>query len=179
MDEIDWHSLHTAHGPADAVPAAIAALSNAKTEEEARAAFGRLDNFVVLGNTLFDSAVPVIPYAQALTSSPVPFVREYAWEILIQIAGATDEDGSRRIEHAAYRLLRSKPELSRRAAEDSEPVIRHSGLLFAALVESDWNAVVSMAERLVDDPSPIVRELANSIREHGPASWDRTPADDD
>jgi hypothetical protein len=173
LEDVPWHALETAHGGGEGVPAALIELANAHDDQGADAAYQRLDDVVVLGNTLFESAIPVIPFAQVLTASPRSRVRERAWDLLIQIASATDADGSRRLETAALAILRSRPDLSVTAASDDEPGVRHSALWFTALIEREWGNVLAMAQAMVSDPDQAVRALASDVIEKGPGAWGR------
>ena len=61
LNAISWENLHTSHGDASAVPAAVRLLAGAATREETDVAYWQLDNVVVVQGQVFDSALALIP----------------------------------------------------------------------------------------------------------------------
>jgi len=87
LDEVDWASLHTAHGTAEHVPMALNALAGAQIPTELFRAYWKLDNYIVLQGTIYESAYFAAPYIlDILLSSRSSAVRVAAYDLLIEIA---------------------------------------------------------------------------------------------
>lgn len=94
LDEVDWRSLHTAHGTAEHIPVALRALANAQTAGQLFDAYWRLDNYLVLQGTLYESAYFAVPYIlDVLLSSQRPRLRVAAYDLLIEIARGVPNPG--------------------------------------------------------------------------------------
>jgi hypothetical protein len=84
MDRFDWGKLH-AKGSSARVPDALVELASASTEEQADAAYWRIDNVVVVQGTLYEAAVPTTACLVALLPKCNNVVRERVLELLVQL----------------------------------------------------------------------------------------------
>lgn len=93
--DIDWSRLRTAHGTAAHVPSALRALADAIDEPAVSEAYWKLDNYVVLQGTLYESAWYVIPFLLAMLSTSRSTAQKAAtYDLLIEIArGVPDPHG--------------------------------------------------------------------------------------
>lgn len=87
LEDVDWPSLHTAHGTAEHVPVALRALAGARDADRLFDAYWKLDNHIVLQGTLYESAYFAVPYILGiLLSSRWAPLRVAAYDLLIEIA---------------------------------------------------------------------------------------------
>ncbi|WP_322761460.1 hypothetical protein [Frankia sp. Cr2] len=94
LDEVDWSSLRTAHGTAEHVPAALRALREAEDTASVHDAYWKLDNYIVLQGTLYESAYFAAPYIlDILLSAQWPSGRVAAYDLLIEIACGVADPG--------------------------------------------------------------------------------------
>jgi len=94
LDEINWSSLHTAHGTAENVPIALKALASAQNDSQLFDAYWKLDNYIVLQGTLYESAYFAVPYIlHILFSSHWSQLRLAAYDLLIEIARGVPDPG--------------------------------------------------------------------------------------
>jgi hypothetical protein len=94
LDEVDWPSLHTAHGTAEHVPIALRALAGARDADQLFHAYWKLDNYIVLQGTVYESAYFAAPYIlDILLSSSWAPLRVAAYDLLIEIARGVPDPG--------------------------------------------------------------------------------------
>ena len=87
LNSVDWRNVRTAHGTAEHVPDALRALAQAQNAEDLYAAYWRLDNFIVLQGTLYESAYFAAPYiVDILLASQWTPLRIAAYDLAIEIA---------------------------------------------------------------------------------------------
>lgn len=86
VDRVDWQKVR-AGAPALHVPAAISALMSAKTEQDAEAAYWRIDNTVVVQGSLYEAARPATACLVIALSTVSRVARPWLLELLVQIGG--------------------------------------------------------------------------------------------
>jgi hypothetical protein len=155
---VPWGKLHTAHGTAERVPAAIRGLAGADADT-ADDWYWQLDNNVVLQGSVYEAGYYVIPFMLAMVDSALPSeVRARAYDLLVEIARgvpgdstrATVGDGSEEVPlvQAARRLIEGKFARYRADLLGSDPVPRRKAL----------DLLVSL-----DLPSDELRALLESV----------------
>lgn len=94
LNEVNWSSLYTAHGTAEHIPIALNALASAHNADQLLDAYWKLDNYIVLQGTLYESAYFAVPYIlQILFSSQWSQLRVAAYDLLIEIARGVPDPG--------------------------------------------------------------------------------------
>jgi hypothetical protein len=90
----DWSALRAVSGHAGLVPDALRAMFKSTTPEEAKSAYWRLENYVVVQGQLSEAAVPVVSVVLAALAWPdrPRWVRISLLELLFQIVnGYSDQ----------------------------------------------------------------------------------------
>jgi hypothetical protein len=87
VEGTEWSRLETASGTAEHVPDALKHLAQARTEDEAKAAYWELDNEVVVQGRLYEAAVPVVSVLLAMLQGQLSRVaRARVVDLLVEIA---------------------------------------------------------------------------------------------
>jgi hypothetical protein len=87
----DWTAFRTFIGDASLVPAAVTALASAESDEQALAAYWRIDNVVMVDGRLSEAVEPLTPcLIVALDSAAVPAFNTIL-DLLSAIAGGYEE----------------------------------------------------------------------------------------
>ncbi len=169
LDRVDWSALRAEGGNAAGVPAALKALCVASSEEEAAAAYWRIDNVVVVQGRVYQAAEYVVPVALQLLLAESPTVQRRALELLIQITGGTTDpqelavsnlDVAARCRHAAKRGL----ELVYALVGSSNAQVRDRSVELLDYVEDDADRLVWTLRRLAEvEADSAVRDLAQKI----------------
>jgi hypothetical protein len=84
-ERYDWPRLR-AQGSAAGVPAALEALQNAASTEEAERAYWRIDNTVVVQGALYEAAAPTAACTVIALGRCSPPARRFLLELLVQMA---------------------------------------------------------------------------------------------
>jgi hypothetical protein len=89
-----WSTAMAASGPATKIPLALEELIYAKTPDEAKKAYWKLENHVVVQGQLFEAAIYTVPVllAALVDYNRIDYVKIYILELLFQIvSGSTHE----------------------------------------------------------------------------------------
>jgi hypothetical protein len=81
-------------GDASGVPQALEALRVATAEEEARDAYWRIDNTVVVQGALFDAALPTAACVVTVLAASTSVARPFLLELLQQISDGEPPEGN-------------------------------------------------------------------------------------
>lgn len=95
-ERYDWTLLEAVGGALD-VPGALQSLAEATTEEEARAAYWRIDNTVVVQGSLRESALPTAACLVNILVSCTAVSRPFILELLQQISDGVPQAGKESI----------------------------------------------------------------------------------
>jgi hypothetical protein len=95
-DEVNWKSLRTASGTAQHIPCALYNLASAQDEKAIADAYWRLDNYIILQGTLYESAFFAIPYiVDILLTAHSVAQKVAAYDLLIEIARGVPDPNQR------------------------------------------------------------------------------------
>ncbi len=121
LERHDWGRLK-AQGSAVDVPAALVALASATSEAEAREAYWRIDNTVVVQGTLHEAAVATTASAVAMLPGCNPSGRASLLELLVQLgAGEPAPTEEARLHDACVAELRAGMAIFVRLLEHGTP----------------------------------------------------------
>lgn len=173
--DLRWNDFGSAGDAAD-VPAALDALVAATSDDEAEAAYWRLDNVVVLQGSVYEAAVAVLPaIVRTLVAGP-EIARRWCLELLLQIAGgwtdpAEAERTSRDLAEEARDALRPLVSIVLAFTNDPNRHVRETSFELAARIsyEGVLRRLRWIAEKTRDDDE---RSFYMSILEGGGASGD-------
>ena len=180
LNAVDWGALRAlSHsGTAEAVPDAVRALAAAATPEEAKAAYWRLDNCVVVQGSLFEAGPPLVPVLLALLFDGLSrAARADVVEPLTQVCWyGTDhsevEVGNADLEQVSRAHLRDGKWVLYQLLFDDHALTRDAALGLLECVETDRehlaNVCAAMAARDTDQQVVVTAtEMLNEIRGAG------------
>lgn len=170
LDRIPWATLRASGGRrADQIPDALRILATTSDEEEAKAAYWRIDNVVVIQARVFEAAEYVVPFALQLLFASSVVVQCLALELLIQLTGGwTDPDEIARgnVDLVDHCRARAKEGLAiiywLLGSHDAR--VRESSVELLDYIENDTERLKWVLGRLIrEEPDPKVRELAARV----------------
>ena len=169
LERVPWAELRTMEGNAASIPAALRALAAATTEEEAKRAYWRIDNTVVVQGNRFQAAEMVIrPLLDALPDCS-DVARLSIVDLLVELAHE-DEDidqgerdaGNAELARKCIERLREGLALYYHLLDDPSPRTRYGALDLIDSTDRDDERFVWYLERVAQvDPSPRLREYAS------------------
>lgn len=169
LDQAPWDRLESIDGSAQTVPDAVRALLGADDEEDATAAYWRLDNHVVVQGRLYDSAVWLVgPLVAALVGGLPVHVRVPVTDLLREIAlGYGDDEPAAGepglVEHARAELRRGLWVFYGLLA-DPAPDVRRAVLYILNTVDDDRDRVAAALGAVrTHDAAPDIAELAGVL----------------
>lgn len=169
VQSVDWRNTRSnARASSDYVPEAFQRLIDARTEDEAKAAYWLLDNRVVTQGRLFQSSEKLAPILLAALKLPLsPPARHRVVELVTEIAlGVTAEEearlGNSGLADAARAAIRRDVPMIYELLSDEDPRIRRAALHVLDAVEPDRPRFNSAAARLRSDPDEEVRKYVSS-----------------
>jgi len=137
-----WGRLETASGTAEHVPDALKHLAQARTEDEAKAAYWELDNEVVVQGRLYEAAVPVVSVLLAMLQGQLSRVaRARVVDLLVEIAlgdpPARGDKPDGGLGELCRALVREGIWTVYGLLLDEDPAIRQCALLVVANLDTD------------------------------------------
>jgi len=174
---LPWDDLATATGNARDVPAAIRDLWQATSDEEAQAAYWRLDNVVVVQGSVFHVAPHLVEVLVRIAIAGGFLQRRWSLELLLQLAGGwTDPSEQARLGRdlaAECRLgLRRSVEALYLLATDEDHDVRELAVEIIANVEDLEDVFERRVSWIVsqtadaDHRSFVEGILSKGLREH-------------
>lgn len=165
LKSVDWSKMRSnARVSSEYVPSAFQHLIDARTEDEAKAAYWLLDNRVVTQGRLFQSTEQLVPILLAALKLPLsPPARHRVLELVTEIAlGVTAEEearlGNSGLADAARAAIRRDLATIYGLLSDEDPRIRRAALHVVDAVEIDRRRFHAAATRLQNDPDEEVRK---------------------
>lgn len=165
LKSVDWKNTRSnARVSSDYVPEAFQQLIDARTEDEAKAAYWLLDNRVVTQGRLFQASEKLVPILLSALKVPLsPAARHRVVELVTEIALGVTADEEARLGNsslaAAARaaVLRDAP-IIYELLSDEDARIRRAALHVLDTVDPDRPRFNAAAVGLRNDPDEEVRE---------------------
>lgn len=166
LKSVDWANTRSnARVSSDYVPEAFQQLIDARTEDEAKAAYWLLDNRVVTQGRLFEASEKLAPTLLAALNLPLsPPARHRLVELVTEIALGVTSDEEARLgnsglaDAARAAILRNVPSIYE-LLSDEDARIRRAALHILDAVEVDRPRFNTAATRLRSDPDEEVRQF--------------------
>lgn len=89
-ERYDWSRLR-AMGSASGIPGALAALQSATSEQDARSAYWKIDNTVIVQGALYEAALPTTACAVSVLARCTSESRPWCLELLVQLGSGQPE----------------------------------------------------------------------------------------
>jgi hypothetical protein len=167
---VNWAQVRSALGGSAYVPAALARLIEADSEDEAREAYWELDNGIILQRRIFDAARQIVaPLMISLHRPLSPAARYRILDLLIEISmGVSDlsEDdlGNSGLADQCRQEIRNGLWCIYGGLDDSDPRIRVNSMDLLAELEPDSHRLRSvLASKAAVETDPTVLGRVHEI----------------
>jgi len=163
-------------GSSGFVPQAVTELLAAETHDEAKAAYWKLDNRVVVQGQLFESAQHVIGPLLVGLQGPLSAARHRVVDLLVEFVLAVPDEsenarGKLNVDQACREEIARGTWSIYPLLEDPDARVREGAIELLDAVESDRERLVAVLAPLVEaDPEDRVRNRAAEVRSGLPMS---------